>query len=226
MAVSDCEVKKQINYMVAFIEQEASEKIEELEIKAEEEFNIEKGRIVQSERLKINDYYAKKEKTVDTRKRLQYMNRLNNGRIALLSGRQELLKSVIEEARQRMREMTHIKKTYAKILKNLILEGFYQAMEPHVLLRCREVDVPLVECVLPNAVRKYTEKTHTELTVEIDKALYLSPYSSGGVEISDMHKKIKVDNTLDSRLNLICEKLEPEIRVALFGKNPNRRFEI
>ena len=34
---------KQIKHMVAFIEQEASEKAEEIDAKAEEEFNIEKG---------------------------------------------------------------------------------------------------------------------------------------------------------------------------------------
>lgn len=33
---------KQIKHMVAFIEQEASEKAEEIDAKAEEEFNIEK----------------------------------------------------------------------------------------------------------------------------------------------------------------------------------------
>ena len=34
---------KQIKHMVAFIEQEAGEKAEEIDAKAEEEFNIEKG---------------------------------------------------------------------------------------------------------------------------------------------------------------------------------------
>ena len=50
--------------MMAFIEQEANEKAEEIDAKAEEEFNIEKGRLVQTQRLKIMEHYDKKEKQV------------------------------------------------------------------------------------------------------------------------------------------------------------------
>ena len=42
MGISDNDVKKQLNHMMAFIEQEATEKAEEIDAKAEEEFNIEK----------------------------------------------------------------------------------------------------------------------------------------------------------------------------------------
>ena len=40
------------------------EKAEEIDAKAEEEFNIEKGRLVQTQRLKIMEHYDKKEKQV------------------------------------------------------------------------------------------------------------------------------------------------------------------
>merc|ERR1712062_436348 len=53
MTLSDADVHKQIKHMMAFIEQEANEKAEEIDAKAEEEFNIEKGRLVQQQRLKI-----------------------------------------------------------------------------------------------------------------------------------------------------------------------------
>lgn len=42
-------------------------------------------------------------------------------------------------------------------------------------------------------------------------------YAQGG--------KIKVTNTLESRLDLISRQLLPEIRVALFQRNPNRKFD-
>ena len=78
MALSDSDVQKQIQHMMAFIEQvpriiyvlfplsfkrqtrlidwlidfqEANEKAEEIDAKAEEEFNIEKGRLVQQQRF-------------------------------------------------------------------------------------------------------------------------------------------------------------------------------
>lgn len=56
--------------MMAFIEQEANEKAEEIDAKAEEEFNIEKGRLVQQQRLKIMEYYEKREKQVELQKKM------------------------------------------------------------------------------------------------------------------------------------------------------------
>ena len=46
MGISDNDVQKQLRHMMAFIEQEATEKAEEIDAKAEEEFNIEKVRII------------------------------------------------------------------------------------------------------------------------------------------------------------------------------------
>ena len=63
------DVQKQIKHMMAFIEQEANEKAEEIDAKAEEEFNIEKGRLVQQQRLKIMEYYEEKRETGGTSKR-------------------------------------------------------------------------------------------------------------------------------------------------------------
>lgn len=56
--------------MVSFIEQEAAEKANEILVKAEEEFNIEKGRIVQQEKLKVMSLYEKKEKQVETQRKM------------------------------------------------------------------------------------------------------------------------------------------------------------
>ena len=39
-------------------------------LKAEEEFNIEKGRLVQQQRVKIMEYYERKEKQVELQKKM------------------------------------------------------------------------------------------------------------------------------------------------------------
>lgn len=36
--------------------------------------------------------------------------------------------------------------------------------------------------------------------------------------------RIKISNTLETRLELIAQQLIPEIRTALFGINSNRKF--
>ncbi len=48
--------------------------------------------------------------------------------------------------------------------------------------------------------------------------------SAGGVLLKGYNSRITVNNTLEERLRLLEEKMLPEIRDNLFGKNENRRF--
>ena len=50
-------------------------------VKADEEFQIEKGRLVNQQRVKIIDFYTKKEKQLEQQKRLQQSQFINNGRL-------------------------------------------------------------------------------------------------------------------------------------------------
>ena len=45
---------------------------------------------------------------------------------------------------------------------------------------------------------------------------------TGGIEILAQKGKIKVDNTLEARLEMISQQILPSIRGKLFGSNPNR----
>jgi len=56
----DADAAKRIKQMINFIKQEAQEKAEEIRVKAEEEFQIEKGRILNPERLKLDHEFDKK----------------------------------------------------------------------------------------------------------------------------------------------------------------------
>lgn len=60
----------QIQHMMAFIEQEASEKADEIDSKAEEEFNLQKGQLVFEARQKINEEYDKREKQVELQRKM------------------------------------------------------------------------------------------------------------------------------------------------------------
>lgn len=53
VALIRADVQEQMKHMMTFIEQEANEKAEEIDAKAEEEFNIEKGCLVETQRPKI-----------------------------------------------------------------------------------------------------------------------------------------------------------------------------
>ncbi|XP_017044275.1 V-type proton ATPase subunit E [Drosophila ficusphila] len=224
MALSDADVQKQIKHMMAFIEQEANEKAEEIDAKAEEEFNIEKGRLVQQQRLKIMEYYEKKEKQVELQKKIQSSNMLNQARLKVLKVREDHVSSVLDDARKRLGEVTKKQSEYQTVLTKLIVQGLFQVMEPKVILRCREVDVPLVRDVLPSAVEQYKAQINQNVDLIIDEKDFLSADTCGGVELLALNGRIKVPNTLESRLDLISQQLVPEIRNALFGRNVNRKF--
>ena len=48
--------------------------------------------------------------------------------------------------------------------------------------------------------------------------------SSGGLVIMGEGGQIAIDNTLDTRLELLKESALPAARLALFGENNNRKF--
>ncbi|XP_020290244.1 V-type proton ATPase subunit E [Pseudomyrmex gracilis] len=224
MALSDADVQKQIKHMMAFIEQEANEKAEEIDAKAEEEFNIEKGRLVQQQRLKIMEYYEKKEKQVELQKKIQSSNMLNQARLKALKVREDHVRNVLDEARKRLGEVTRDTGRYKEILHLLIIQGLYQLTESNVTLRVRQVDLAIVESILSGVQQTYKQKTKKDVTLKIDSDNFLPGESCGGVELLAARGRIKISNTLETRLELIAQQLIPEIRSALFGSNPNRKF--
>uniref|UniRef100_A0A3P8UYK9 ATPase H+ transporting V1 subunit E1a n=1 Tax=Cynoglossus semilaevis TaxID=244447 RepID=A0A3P8UYK9_CYNSE len=194
MALTDADVQKQIKHMMAFIEQEANEKVEEIDAKAEEEFNIEKGRLVQTQRVKIMEYYEKKDKQIEQHKKIQMSNLMNQARLKVLKARDDMIM------------------------------GFYQLLEPKVTIRCRQQDVEMVQAAVLKSIPIYKEAVKQNIDVKVDKERFLPSGICGGVEVYNDNGKIKVSNTLESRLELIAYQMMPEVRGNLFGVNPNRKF--
>ncbi|XP_026220975.1 V-type proton ATPase subunit E 1a [Anabas testudineus] len=224
MALTDADVQKQIKHMMAFIEQEANEKVEEILAKAEEEFNIEKGRLVQTQRVKIMEYYEKKEKQIEQHKKIQMSNLRNQARLKVLKARDDMITDLLNGARQRLSEIAKDPGKYSTLLEGLLLQGFYQLLEPKVVIRCRQQDVEMVQAAVKKNIPVYKEAVKRNIEVTIDSERFLPSHICGGVEVYNDNGKIKVSNTLESRLELIAHQMMPEIREKLFGANPNRRF--
>ncbi|XP_019817306.2 V-type proton ATPase subunit E 1 isoform X1 [Bos indicus] len=216
--------RRSIKHMMAFIEQEANEKAEEIDAKAEEEFNIEKGRLVQTQRLKIMEYYEKKEKQIEQQKKIQMSNLMNQARLKVLRARDDLITDLLNEAKQRLSKVVKDTTRYQVLLDGLVLQGLYQLLEPRMIVRCRKQDFPLVKAAVQKAIPVYKVATKRDVDVQIDQEAYLPEEIAGGVEIYNGDRKIKVSNTLESRLDLIAQQMMPEVRGALFGANANRKF--
>jgi len=224
MVLSDDDVKKQIDHMMAFIHQEAKEKAEEIEAKAEEEFNIDKGRLVQQERLKVMSFYEKREKQIDLQRKIQRSNFLNQSRLQMLKTQDDHIQKILDEARSKLGEVVADKEKYKQILGGLLTQCLFQLLEPVALIRCRKDDLELVKEVRETSLQTYREKTKNECDLDIDTTNWLSADCAGGIELTAKQGRIKVTNTLESRLDLLSRQMLPEIRTTLFGANPARKF--
>ncbi|CAN6332630.1 unnamed protein product [Urochloa humidicola] len=225
--MNDADVGKQVQQMVRFILQEADEKASEITVAAEEEFNIEKLQLVESEKRRVRQEYERKEKQVDVRKKIEYSTQLNAARIKLLQAQDDVVTGMRESAGDALLRVTKDANTYKRILKGLIV--LLRLREPALVLRCREADRSLVEAVLEVAKKEYAEKAKVNLPkVIIDGKVHLppqrnardshAPSCSGGVVLASQDGKIVCDNTLDARLNISFRQKLPEIRKKLFSK--------
>ncbi|KAI0835432.1 ATPase, V1/A1 complex, subunit E [Hypoxylon sp. FL0890] len=223
-ALSDDQVGQELRKMTAFIKQEALEKAREIEIKANEEFSIEKSKLVRQETDAIDAAHAKKLKQAAMSQQITRSTVANKTRLKVLAARQQLLDDIFEAASKRLVEGTKDKAKYKVILKNLLLEGLYALSESNIQVRARKEDYDVVKDAIKDAEEEYKKSTGKETKVTIDEENPLPEGSSGGLVIVGGQGKIDINNTFDERLLLLQSAALPAVRETLFGKNPRRKF--
>ena len=125
-------------------------------------------RLVQQQRLKIMEYYERKEKQVDLQKKIQSSNMLNQARLKVLKHRDDHVASVLDDAKVNLGGVTKDKKKYTEILQQLLTQGMCQLLEPALLIRCRQVDQGLVESIIPASTAEYKAKVNKECLIKLD----------------------------------------------------------
>lgn len=218
------QVDKQISQMVAFIEQEAREKADEIAVKAEEEFNIEKGRLVQQEKLKIMQMFERKEKQADTAKKIAYSTQLNVARLEVLKAQHDHLKTVVDNASSQLTKVVGDKAKYKTMLQGLVSQGLCALLEPTVSLSCMPRDKDLVKEVISAAVKTYKAESGLDCSCSVDTSSPLPDTALGGVVLKAARGRLVVENTLEKRLEMSVEQLMPAVRSKLFGPSPGRTF--
>ncbi|KAL3422315.1 V-type proton ATPase subunit E 2 [Phlyctema vagabunda] len=200
------------------------EKGREIEIKADEEFAIEKSKLVRQETASIDTQYEKKFKQATMSQQITRSTVANKTRLKVLSARQELLDTIFEAAQKKLGDATKDDTKYTEICKNLILEGLYALNETKVEIRGRKKDYGVIKKAIDAATKEYKEKTKKEVTVTIDEKNPQPEGSAGGLSIVGGGGKIDINNTFDERLKLLQDNALPSIRTTLFGANENRKF--
>ncbi|KAI0545075.1 ATPase, V1/A1 complex, subunit E [Xylaria curta] len=223
-ALSDDQVGQELRKMTAFIKQEAIEKAREIEIKANEEFSIEKSKLVREETDAIDATYAKKFKQASMTQQITRSTVANKTRLRVLGARQELLDDIFDQAAQKLADAAKDEAKYKTVLKGLLLEGMYALSEDEVAARARKADADLVKKVAKEAEEEYKKETGKSSKVKLDEGNPLPEETSGGIFIVGGNGKIEINNTFDERLRLLQSSALPAVRKALFGANPNRKF--
>ena len=163
------QVAGELKKMTMFIRQEALEKAKEIQIKADEEFAIEKSKLVREETSSIDTQYEKKTKQASMSQQITKSTLNNKTRLKVLSARQELLNDLFEKARSQLKSYTEDKGKYQEICKNLILEGLYALNEEKAAVRARKEDYEVVKKAIDDAKKEYKEKANKDIEIELDE---------------------------------------------------------
>ena len=175
--------------MTAFIRQEALEKAREIHLKADEEFSIEKSKLVRQETQRIDAEYEKKHTQAGMSQQITASTLANRQRLRILASKQELLDGLFEQAGKKLAETVGSgngggnggkkgKKNgggasgvdYESVLKGLVLEGLYALVENKVSIRCRKKDTEVVKKAIEGAKKEYSENLKgKEVEVTVDE---------------------------------------------------------
>lgn len=185
-SMSDSQVDTELRKMTAFIRQEALEKAREIHLKADEEFSIEKSKLVRQETQRIDAEYEKKHKQAGMSQQITASTLANRQRLRVLASKQELLDGLFEQAGKKLAETVGSgngnggkkgKKNggagdvdYESVLKGLVLEGLYALVESKVSIRCRKKDTEVVKKAIEAAKKEYSENLKgREVEVTVDE---------------------------------------------------------
>lgn len=236
--MNDKDADRQISQMVAFIQQEAKEKAEEIEVKTESEFNAKKLTKIEQARQETIAEYAKKRKEFGSERRIARSRLVTGKRFETMQARDELLDRLREDVRERLGDVAKHAE-YPALLRALMVEGFATVLEDRVQVVCRAEDEKIVRAELPAAVAEYKRILKEENGQEPDfsaevGATHLPPAGkkgsqanscAGGVTITARAGKVVCRNTLDSRFTLAYQQLLPQTRQLLFGARATAKKE-
>mmetsp|Transcript_22342 Transcript_22342/g.37378 ORF Transcript_22342/g.37378 Transcript_22342/m.37378 type:complete len:222 (-) Transcript_22342:215-880(-) len=213
---------RQIKQMVNFIMQEAHEKVNEIRIKTDHDFNLEKQNLVHNGKLKVQEEYAQKEKDLEIEQRVSRSAAVGDSRIKKMKARDELLEELKEST---LKELESFCKTpqYKDFLKAIIVQGLIKIEEDEVEIYVREEDRTLVQSVLPDAIADFKYKMAeadrpAQPKVSIAQAPLPAKLCHGGLVLTAASGKIVLNQTVDERLQIAYTDMMPSVRHGLFSE--------
>lgn len=207
---------RQIQSMIDFIDREAQEKAEELDSAAQEEYDVEKMRLVEAEKAKIRANLEKNKKQVDVDRRVARANYSKGQRLRVMEERARVMEHLHEDTKGKVMAMVANPSTYRPLLVSLIHQSLL-SIRTDTVLHCRPEDEADVARMIKELEAWYLQKSGGSISIQTSKEHLDSAEAWGGVTAISTDGRIVCNNTLSYRTKTCFEEQLPTVRYNLFN---------
>lgn len=204
--------------MKQFILHEATEQKKEIENKAEEEYHLEKQRIVGRERSKLTDQFEKMKDLTKVKAKIEDSKINNIQKLRVLEEKNAIIATVFQAAGQALQGAGNDSTT----IQGLIRQGKRSFMDgTEIFIRCRAQDNALVSGAC-SAVGGCSMNNSAPITKSM--ACTFTTDCLGGIILHNKDSSIVVDQTFNARLNVCMERATPIVKPILFGEGGSKHL--
>merc|ERR1711934_552425 len=187
----------QVAHMKEFILHEAKEKADEIHSKAEQDYTVEKQRLVEEE-LRLKKDFDRRQANV------------------------ELESKIANATETNQKKLPSDKVAYQALLTDLITEGARRLDLPAAVVRCRAEDKGVVEAAI-KGVKENVSFTIDDTPLTVDNSVTMTICEGvkeciGGVHVLAPDGKVCVSQTLNARLQVAFDTSFPVIKPLLFNQ--------
>ncbi|XP_022187927.1 V-type proton ATPase subunit E [Nilaparvata lugens] len=218
-----------IKSMVEYIEQDGWEKVEEIEVKSQEEFEIEKTKIRDTEIIKLEHFYNRQEEKLTRTLKAESSRSKLRSKIGYLEAQKNIILEIINKARHTIEDCSNKESQrhrYKKIMEELLLRSALTMMESDIKVKVRKKDHSLLHSIIESTSNEFKRITGNKISMKIDDT-HLPDSSAGGIILSNLHERVFIDNTLATRLEIVIGNMNspfmPMFKHLLFDEEEEKK---
>ncbi|KAH8614678.1 putative ATP synthase (E 31 kDa) subunit [Trypanosoma vivax] len=212
--------ERHIQSMIDFIERETQEKADELNYSAQEEYDVEKMRLVEAGKVKVRAT-GKKIKQVDVDRCVDRANFSKIQRLRIMEEQSKIVDQLKDNVKKKLLTFVKDTKRYSELLVKLIHEALLAVRANAVIHLCKD-DESLVKNMLSDLKKWYEDKLGTPTSITLSKDYLSGEEAWGGVLVKSEDGHIVCNWTLSSRMRNCLNDQLPTIRYYIF--DPDASF--
>merc|ERR1712046_509954 len=122
-AMNSESAKQQVTHMKDFILHEAREKADEIEAKAEQDYTVEKQRLVEEEKLRIKKEFERREENVSLASKIANATETNKNKLLVLASAAAAVDATFDAAFDALKNVPKDKSNYTTLCASMISQG-------------------------------------------------------------------------------------------------------